>query len=134
MNLVEILERSREREKAQTLLYRGLASEAADRGQERMAERLNELHADEQHHLSRLTARLLELGERPAELSRKPPPPVPFTEWPDRAREKEEEEVAWYSALLEEDVLDDQTRAVIEEILGSERSHREHLGGKWMPA
>lgn len=132
--LTELLERSREREKAQTLFYRALAGEAGERGDEDLEERFNELHADEQHHLSRITARLLEIGARPADLSDTVRPTVQYEAWPERAREREDEEVAWYRSLLDVDGLDDDTRAVVMEILESERRHREHLGGKWMPA
>ena len=55
-----LLEASRLREKAQTLFYRALAAQAIAAGDDDASERLNDLHADEQHHLSRLTARLLE--------------------------------------------------------------------------
>lgn len=132
--LAELLERTREREKVQTLFYRALAAEAADRGEEDLAERFNELHADEQHHLSRITARLLELGERPADLSGSARPAVSYGSWPGRAREREEEEVAWYRSLLDVEGLDGGTRRLVMEILESERRHREHLGGKWMSA
>ena len=72
MSLIEPLEQARAAEKAQALFYRALAAEAEARGNERLSERLNELHADEQHHLSRLTARLLELGATPDDLSPQP--------------------------------------------------------------
>lgn len=131
---LEVLEESRLREKRQTLYYRLLAAEAewADRLDE--AERLNELHADEQHHLSRLTARVLEMGAAPADLRDAPRPEATLEGWEAAAREREGEEVAWYERVLQQDSLDDETRRVIEEILVSERHHRETLGGKWMSA
>lgn len=136
MTLVEILERSRAREKRQTLFYRALASQAELGGDPEAAERLNELHADEQHHLSRLTARMLEVGEVPVDLARAERPTVELEGWEEEAREREEDEVAWYERLLEEELgeLDETTRTVLEEILSSERHHRRDLGGKWMPA
>lgn len=136
MTLLEILERSRTREKRQTLFYRALASEAELGGSLEAAERLNELHADEQHHLSRLTARMLELGEVPEDLARMDRPVVELKGWEVEAREREEDEVAWYERILEDEggELDEETRAALKEILASERHHRRELGGKWMPA
>ncbi len=121
------------RERAQTRFYRALAAEAELQGQERDAERLNELHADEQHHLSRLTARLLELGGQPAELPAGAAREIKLEGWESVARTREAGEVEWYEALLTGG-LDPDTRALFEEILESERRHRDVLGGKWMPA
>lgn len=132
MSVAELLARSRVREKAQTLFYRALAARADTEGDAVVAERLNELLADEQHHLSRLTARLLEMGERPADADMERPH-APYPGWEDLAREREEDEIAWYEGMLQED-LDDETRRTVEEILRSERHHRDELGGKWMPA
>ena len=132
MSVPELLARSRDREKAQTLFYRALAARAETEGDAAEAERLNELLADEQHHLSRITARLLELGERPAR-EETSPPPAPYPGWEEMAREREEDEIAWYEGMLEDD-LDAETREIVEEILRSERHHRDELGGKWMPA
>ena len=129
----EILSECREREKAQTLFYRALAAEAELQGASDAAERLNALHADEQHHLSRITARILELGAEPADLSELESSVVPLAEWEDEARRREEEEVNWYQKLLVDD-LDPVTRGILGEILESERHHRQELGGKWMPA
>lgn len=132
--LVRLLEESRVREKRQTLFYRALAAEAewSDRPDE--AERLNGLHADEQHHLSRLTARVLEVGGRPADLRDVGRPEVTLEAWEEAARVRETEEIGWYEDALERDSLDDETRSVLREILESERHHRERLGGKWMSA
>ena len=131
--VVLILEDGRAREKEQTLFYRGLAVEASERADVELAERLNALHADEQHHLSRLTARILELGGEPGELSL-PPVQVPTPEaWEEIARVREEGEVAWYAARLAEP-LDPVTRELLQEILDSERHHSRDLGGKWMSA
>lgn len=130
---IRTLEEGRLREKRQTLFYRRLAAEAewADRPAE--AERLNELHADEQHHLSRLTARALELGGSPDDLRSVAGPDVSLDGWETVAREREAGEVRWYEELLERP-LDDVTRAVVVEILESERHHLEELRGKWMSA
>ena len=68
--LMELLQEGRQRERAQALFYRILAGEAEVSGDQAAAERLNELLADEQHHVSRLTARILELGGAPLEPAR----------------------------------------------------------------
>jgi len=130
-----LLQEARSRERAQTLFYRLLAGNAEVAGDEAAAERINGLLADEQHHVSRLTARLLELGCHPVDqegrvdASGRPA----LDAWEDAARLREEGEVAWYERALEV-VTDDDTRAVFAEILASERHHREELGGKWMSA
>lgn len=131
---IEVLEEGRRREKSQTLVYRALAAEAESEGLPDLGERLNGLHADEQHHLSRLTARLLELGGRPDDLRDVPRPVVVLEGWEVEAREREREEVAWYEKALSDATMDDETREVLEEILESERQHEKILGGKWMPA
>jgi rubrerythrin len=131
--VIRLLEMSREREKAQTQFYRRLAAQAEELRDQDLAGRLNDLHADEQHHLSRLTARLLELGGTPRDLPRMEPDPVSLEEWQGLARDREFDEVAWYEDLMENE-LDPHTRALIEEIVESERHHRDYLGGKWMPA
>jgi hypothetical protein len=48
-------------EKLQALFYRGACRRRRGRRRRELSERLNGLHADEQHHLSRLTVRLVEL-------------------------------------------------------------------------
>jgi rubrerythrin len=128
-----LLEASRAREKAQTLFYRALAAQAVAAGDEDTTERLNDLHADEQHHLSRLTARLLELGGTPSELYAVPAPGGEIQQWERIAREREADEVAWYerAATL---ALDPTTAAIVREILESERHHAQALRGKWMSA
>lgn len=132
MKLLEFLHEGRRREKAQTLLYRSLAAQAEMAGDADAVDRLNGLHADEQHHLSRLTARLLELGEKPKDLSDLPRPTDLLEVWEDRARRAEADEVAFYELAISE--LADEAADLIQEILESERLHLEHLGGKWMPA
>ncbi|MDT8369435.1 MAG: hypothetical protein RQ745_09535 [Longimicrobiales bacterium] len=132
--LVERLESARRSEKRMTLFYRALAAEAEAAGRIEDAERLNGLHADEQHHLSRLTARLLELGGRPADLHGIERIPADLAVWEAAAREREAAEIAHYRGWIEEGIEDIETRAVVEEILTSERHHHRDLGGKWMPA
>src|SRR5687768_636399 len=77
----DLLEASRRLEKEQALLYRGLAARAEASGEVDLAQRFHDLHADEQHHLSRLTARVLELKGRPAELKDVIPPTMPLGLW-----------------------------------------------------
>ena len=126
-----VLEASRAREKSQALYYRVLAAGAG--GDADTTDRLNDLHADEQHHLSRLTARLLELGHKPADLSGVPVPVADLDGWELVARGREAAEVRWYETLVALE-LDPQTLALLHEILESERHHRSELRGKWMSA
>lgn len=133
---IQRLEGARAAERRQTRFYRALAAEAVESGDLSGEDRLNDLHADEQHHLARLTARLLELGLTPAPL---PEPPLmgstlPWPEWEDAARRLEEEEIQLYEGLLEAGGLDSDTLGIVEEILASERHHARVLGGKWVPA
>lgn len=131
---VELIEEARKREKDQTLYYRALAADAEIAGRTAEAERFNALHADEQHHLSRLTARLLEDGVRPRDLRGRPAPDRGSGPWQAAAREREEAEVAFYQRLLTETFWSPETRAVLREILESETHHARELGGKWMSA
>lgn len=128
----DLLREARRRERRQTAFYRRLSGQAQDAGDAVAAERLNELLADEQHHLSRVTARLLELGDEPGEIPADPGE-ASLGGWEEAARGREEEEVAFYEAALGRE-LDPRTREILEEILASERKHREELGGKWMSA
>lgn len=127
------LEASRIREKGQTLFYRALAAQAVAVGDEDAIGRLNDLHADEQHHLSRLTARLLELGVSPRDLAAVPAPAGELEGWEALARERETDEVRWYESATTLP-LDDATRSVLAEILEAERHHAQALRGKWMSA
>lgn len=132
-DLLALLEEGRRRERAQALFYRLLAGDAETAGDASAAERLNELLADEQHHVSRLTARILELGEKPSDEAVQAPGIPSLDGWEAVARPREEEEVAWYTEALTG--LDDPgTRSILQEILTSERHHRDDLAGKWMPA
>jgi rubrerythrin len=124
---------SRRREKTQTLFYRNLAAEAELAMDGATSERLNELHADEQHHLSRLTARLIELGGAPEDLRDVAAPAGSLDAWEELARVREREEVVWYERLLALP-LDGPTRDVVAQILDSERHHHAELRGKWMSA
>lgn len=130
---IEALQAAREAEKEQALYYRALAAEAENRGDDALSERYNELHADEQHHLSRLTARLLELGASPADLGHVRVSLTGMDGWEPAARLREEAEVLRYQALADE-ALDAETAGLVAEILETERAHAEHLGGKWTQA
>lgn len=130
---IRALQECRAAEKEQALFYRALAAAAEERGDAGLSERFNELHADEQHHLSRLTARLLELGASPAELGHLRGTPAALEGWEAAAAERESAEVARYESLpLAE--LDGTTAALVREILDTERHHARELGGKWTPA
>lgn len=132
-SVADILQEGRARELEQALFYRFLSSDAEASGEAAMAERLNELLADEQHHVSRLTARLLELGEKPADARPEAPSMPSLDAWEEEGRRREAEEVAWYEAALAR-VEDPETTAVLVGILASERHHREKLSGKWISA
>ena len=118
-------------EKAQASFYRALAA-LAEADSPELAERVNGLVADEQHHLSRLVARLLELGA-PAAIAPSTVAPVGLRDWEPAARLRERAEIDRYVSLLNLD-LDTRTRALIEEFLEVERRHEQQLGGKWMGA
>ena len=132
-DLVAALQRAREAEKEQAVFYRALAAAAEERGDAALAERFNDLHADEQHHLSRLTARLLELEAAPRELPGAAPP-FGLEGWEEAAAAREHGEVARYEGLLEHGGLDGHTAALLREILDTERHHAAELGGKWTTA
>lgn len=130
---LKALHAAREAEKEQALFYGALVTRAEAAGDLLAAERLNGLHADEQHHLSRLTARLIELGETPSDLRGATMPPVALEGWEETARARETSEIERYERLLQLP-LDEETMVRIQEILEVERLHRERLGGKWMRA
>lgn len=131
--LLALLQEGRRNELEQALFYRFLSGDAESAGNERAAERLNGLLADEQHHVSRLTARILEMGGRPDDVRPTPDPDPSLDAWEEAARAREGREVAWYEDAVVR-VDDPVTRAVLSEILASERHHREALSGKWMSA
>jgi len=133
---IERLEMARAAERRQTRFYRALAAEAVEAGDLPGEDRLNDLHADEQHHLARLTARLLELGITPAPLAEPAgmASTLPWPEWEASARRLEEEEIRLYEEILGAGGLDNDTLGILEEILASERHHARVLGGKWVPA
>jgi rubrerythrin len=131
-DMTDLLQEGRRRERAQAFFYRVLAGDAEAAGDAPMAERLNELLADEQHHVSRLTARLLELGEQLTDERTSVDVPD-LASWQPVARIREEEEVRWYEGAVE-GVEDEETSVMLNEILSSERHHRDDLAGKWMPA
>ena len=133
MNTTDLLHDARAAEKEQALFYRALAALAEERGDTALSERLNGLHADEQHHLSRLTARLVELNEPLADLSHVASPAVELGEWESVAQVREADEIARYEMLLAQDI-DADTRAMIESFLEAERAHERELGGKWLDA
>ena len=136
---VDLLAWAREREGAQTRFYRALAVEAELAGRVAEAERINELLADEQHHFSRVSARLLELGgasaEAPSRASERiATESVSLERWEEEARSREDDEVAFYAEAELNPLLDSRTRELFREIRESEEHHRRELGGKWMSA
>jgi rubrerythrin len=132
-DIIEALQRCREEEKKQALFYRHLAALAEDAGDDETSQRLHDLHADEQHHLSRLTARLLELGAAAPDLAGEPLDDLTLEGWEERARERERDEIQRYEAAMLLP-LDELTAGLVEQILETERHHLRELGGKWMPA
>lgn len=132
-SLVEALEVLRTAEREQAVHYRRLSVLAETAGDEATAQRLHDLHADEQHHLSRLTARLIELGHTPRALPGAPAAESSLEDWESAARIREDGEVRQYESLLA-GPLDSVTRALVEGILGVERHHRAELAGKWTVA
>lgn len=131
--VLTLLEESRRREKAQALFYRRLAARSGVSGQAALVDRFNDLHADEQHHLSRLTARVFELDGVPEEISGGEEEIPALDAWEKAARAREEAEVEWYRRVLEEP-MDPETKRVFQEILESEEHHARELAGKWMSA
>ena len=134
---IAALQAAREAELRQAHYYRTLAAKAEEAADEALSERFNDLHADEQHHLSRITARLMELGASTAEdgavHAPEPGTGTSLEGWEGAARLREEAEVMRYEALAAGD-LDAHTAALVREILDTERHHAETLGGKWTPA
>lgn len=131
--ILTLLQEARRRELEQAHFYRVLSGDAEYAGDAAAAERFNELLADEQHHVARLTARILELGGTPQGEGAAPGTAPPLDAWEPEARRREEGEVMWYEGALG-GVEDPETRSLLGGILESERHHRETLAGKWMPA
>lgn len=127
------LEAARAAEREQTLYYRALAGLAELADDADTAERINGLLADEQHHYSRLSARMMEAGHVPAEGTGVSHRPQTLDGWEAVARERERSEIVRYESLLRLE-LDARTQTMVEEILASERRHVRELGGKWMGA
>ncbi len=128
------LHESRALEKEQAQFYRVLSVQAEEQGNADDIEALNGMLADEQHHLSRLSVRLVELGEDLAPLSDEHmPSEVVYPKWQEVARIRERKEIARYERMLELE-LDAETRKVIDGILDTERQHEQHLFGKYTDA
>jgi rubrerythrin len=128
------LHEARALEKEQAQFYRVLSSQAEEQGNAADIEALNGLLADEQHHLSRLSVRLVELGEELAPLSdAHMPSDAIYDNWRDVARIRERKEVARYEEILKLD-LDVDTARVIQGVLDVERQHEAHLEGKYTDA
>jgi rubrerythrin len=130
---LDALHHARRAEKDQALFYRALAARAEAVNNAQEAEDLNGLHADEQHHLSRITVRLIELNELVEDLSGATVDAPVYPEWRPVAREREREEIRRYEEIQQLG-LDESTAELIAEILDSERHHAETLGGKFMSA
>jgi rubrerythrin len=128
-----LLREARRHELEQAHFYRLLAGDAERAGEAATAERLNDLLADEQHHVSRLTARILELGGKPEDAGGAAVEVPALGAWEGAARGREEREVSWYADALGR-VDDPETLAILAEILDAERHHRDTLAGKWMSA
>ena len=127
--IIQLLHQARRAEKEQALFYRALAARAEDENNSQLSEDLNGLHADEQHHLSRLSVRLIELDEKLADLLDVSAPKAGLAD----IREREQEEVDRYTHFLTLD-LDETTRGLIEEILTAETQHAQQHAGKFMSA
>jgi rubrerythrin len=131
--LADALEAARRSEKQQALTYRGMAARAEAANLAELAQRFHDLHADEQHHLSRLTARLLELGVQPSNLDGVAPVSLPPQGWEEEVRSREQAEIRLYEEILRGEI-DPATRRLIETIIEVEVSHFSELGGKWTMA
>lgn len=129
---LDLLRAARQSEKEQALFYRALSVMAEDQGALDDVEALNGLLADEQHHLSRISVRLVELGYEVDEL-RMVTAACDLSGWQATARIREQQEIERYEALLRCD-LDDATRGVLEGILAVEREHERNLFGKYTDA
>lgn len=131
--VIAALGEARRAEKEQALFYRALASRAEDVNDAALSDDLNGLHADEQHHLSRLTVRLLELDQQVENLDYLRPPAVELDGWREVAAAREAAEIERYEKMLQLP-LDPETAALISGFLEVERKHASTLGGKYMGA
>ena len=128
------LHEARALEKQQAQFYRVLSAEAEEQGNLEDVEALNGLLADEQHHLSRLSVRLVELGEELAPLSdAKLPSDAVYPAWHEVARIRERKEIARYEEMLQLE-LDAETAKMIRSFLETELEHEQHLAGKYTDA
>ena len=127
------LQEARRAEREQALFYHALAAHAEEAGDNSALEDLSGMHADEQHHLSRLSVRLLELDQTLADISDVRAPAVTYPEWQPLARAREQRELEQYRSLASLD-LDAPTAALIAEIIDVEQQHAQFLGGKFMSA
>jgi rubrerythrin len=128
------LHESRALEKEQAQFYRVLSTRAEEAGNTDDIEALNGLLADEQHHLSRLSVRLVELGEDLAPLSDEHmPSDALYDNWRDVARIRERKEIARYQEILKLS-LDAETARMITSFIETEKQHEEHLAGKYTDA
>lgn len=132
-DVITALKETRRAEKEQALFYRALAARAEEINDAVLSEDLNGLHADEQHHLSRLTVRLLELDQQVESLDHLRTPDIELDGWRDVAAAREAAEVERYEKLLQLP-LDPETAALISGFLEVERNHAAELGGKYMGA
>jgi rubrerythrin len=128
------LHEARALEKEQAQFYRVLSAHAEEQGSADDTEALNGLLADEQHHLARLSVRLVELGEELAPLNdAHMPSDAIYDNWRDVARIRERKEIARYEAILGFE-LDAETTTMIQGFLEVERQHEQHLAGKYTDA
>jgi len=130
---VLLLQAARLAEKEQALFYRALSTIAEERSDLQDVEALNGLLADEQHHLSRISVRLVELGHETAQLNAAAPA-CDYRHWRSQARQRERAEIDRYQRLLEQSDLDEETRQMLRGILEVEREHEKNLGGKYTEA
>lgn len=128
------LHEARALEKEQAQFYRALSAEAEEQGNLEDVEALNGMLADEQHHLSRLSVRLVELGEELAPLSdAKLPSDAVYPAWQEVARIRERKEIARYEGMLKLE-LDAETATMIRTFLETEHEHERNLAGKYTDA
>lgn len=120
-------------EREQARYYRALSVLAGEAGNEEDVEALNGLVADEQHHLSRLKNRMVELGVESHTDFTAFRDFTSYPEWKEEARRRERAEIARYERLLAMD-LDEETKEMLRGILDTELQHEANLGGKYTQA